>query len=186
MEKKNFSKEVLQLREKLETFFSVPRNRLLGAAVFAGIVLLIVFSITSNEPTTEMVSPTQPQNNNNVAVGVNKTNALEQKKTDKNYIRNPFAIPSAYHKVESPVMTNPNLQAGVGGSADNKKIEAIKPKLTGVIGGDGKLFAIIEYNGESRKCQNGEVVGPYQVTDIGYDSVSLAGPEDFILLRVGR
>lgn len=60
MEKKNFSKEVLQLREKLETF-SVHVD-CLGAAVFAGIVLLIVFGTTSNEPTTEMVNPTQPQN----------------------------------------------------------------------------------------------------------------------------
>ena len=184
MEKKNFLEEFSQLKVKLEAFFSVPRNRLLGAVVFAILILLIVFGLTSTDTTQNtVVDVKQPTSGNLVTSNI--PNDKDLKKSDKNVVRNPFAIPSAYHKEEriNGAVGATNVQ---GGGSMAKAVEPARPKLTGIIGGDGKTFAIIEYNGESRKCQVGEGIGPYQVTDIGYNNASLAGPEDSILLRVGR
>ena len=188
MEKKNLLKEFSEFREKLEKFLSVPRNRLLGAVIFAALILLIVFGLTGTEPANDNVTDVKPPVvNSNVVAGENKSSIQDLKKNDKNVVRNPFAIPSAYHKIENPngsIATNAQGDAMPFGAT--KKAEPTKPKLTGVVGGDGKLFAILEYNGESRNCQIGEGIGPYRVVDVGYNTASLAGPEDSILLRVGR
>jgi len=107
-------------------------------------------------------------------------------------LRDPFAVASAYQKVAGPptgtlakdIGTKPDSSGPANSQAIAGKEE--KPVLTGVVDGNGKRLAIIEYKSESRFYKAQDYVGPYQLLAVYEDSVTLWGPGGNLALTLGR
>nr|WP_092074287.1 hypothetical protein [Dendrosporobacter quercicolus]NSL49191.1 hypothetical protein [Dendrosporobacter quercicolus DSM 1736]SDM87115.1 hypothetical protein SAMN04488502_10866 [Dendrosporobacter quercicolus] len=95
-------------------------------------------------------------------------------------LKDPFAVPAAYQRPTLPVNTARQPAAGL------QTAETVPPVLTGVVSGNSKRLAILEYQSASRAYQAGEQVGPFLLAAVSDHSVILTGPDGNLTLTLGR
>lgn len=108
--------------------------------------------------------------------------------------RDPFRPPAGLKPIPvrpeepaQPTGTQNNTVASVAPSKAKADAVVIAPVLTGIMtDGSDKRLAIIEYDGNSRYYHLYDAIGPFTLTDIGADQVTLSGPDKSLQLALRR
>ena len=108
-------------------------------------------------------------------------------------LRDPFLPPAGLSSTvlgadpSSLPANNERASAAPATTTAERKPAVAKPILTGIIVGEsGKKLAIIEYNGSSRYYALYDEVGPFNLSAIGSNSVTLAGSNGSVQLTLRR
>lgn len=103
-------------------------------------------------------------------------------------LKDPFAVPAAYQKSTLPVRNAAGQPVNTARqpAAGPQTPETVPPVLTGVVSGNSKRLAILEYQSASRAYQAGEQVGPFLLAAVSDHSVILTGPDGNLTLTLGR
>ncbi|MDR3559850.1 MAG: hypothetical protein P4N59_00220 [Negativicutes bacterium] len=99
--------------------------------------------------------------------------------------RDPFAIPAEFLPKAAVDTTNWSAPATPTAPVIIRPKE-VPPVLTGVIVAGNSKSAILQYGADSRSYQKGDFVGPYQISAINQNSVTLRGPNGTIVVSIGR
>lgn len=157
-----------------------PRQRLTAMVVF-GVVLVGLFYY-NDSPEVVMAPPPVKQG---VPVASGGGPKIPQGYEPGQIVRDPFAMPKEFepanpHIPASGAPSDPGTAGRIGAGSS-----AI-PTVNGIVGGDGRWMAIIQYGAESRSYKVQDYVGPYQVTAITSDTVTVWGPGGRSVLMVGK
>ncbi len=106
-------------------------------------------------------------------------------------VRDPFLAPPEYRQPDNGanknILSAENTPSTVKAKPhSSSKQPNARLSLDGVVGGGNARVAIIRYGGNSRSYQIGDFIGPYRLTAVDEDSATLWGPDDKLVLIVGR
>lgn len=59
-------------------------------------------------------------------------------------------------------------------------------KLTGIIAGSEKAYAVLVFKGQRKVVSLGQTIGQYEVEVVTDDSVKLKGPDKTFILKIGQ
>jgi len=59
-------------------------------------------------------------------------------------------------------------------------------KLTGIIAGPEKSYAVLVFKGQRKVVSLGQTIGQYEVEVVTEDSVKLKGPDKTFILKIGQ
>ncbi len=102
-------------------------------------------------------------------------------------MRDPFALPPELQQA-TPAMPR-SLGSGGGSSGYTAPVHEsspMLPQLNGVVSAGATRMAVLQYGAESRSYRVHERIGPYELTAVSDNSVTLLGPSGKIVLAVGR
>ena len=155
-----------------------PKQRLTAMVVF-GVVLVGLFYY--NDSPEVAVAPSPVKQGIPVASGAQPK--IPQGYEPGQIVRDPFAKPKEFepanpHIPASGAPSDPGTAGRIGAGAI--------PTVNGIVGGDGRWMAIIQYGTESRSYKVKDYVGAYQVTAITADTVTVWGPSGRSVLMVGK
>jgi Tfp pilus assembly protein PilP len=82
---------------------------------------------------------------------------------------------------------SPYVPSATSGPAPNSDIYVVPMvKLTGVIAGSEKSYAVLVFKGQRKIVSLGQTVGQYEVEVVTEDSVKLKGPDKTFILKIGQ
>lgn len=185
------------MKEKLQEFWEIPKNRFL-TFIFAALLFFLFWDSLAEEPAAG------PMSSELTAKKGQEFKAEEKPYSDKRHIaiqanqkpvlKDPFLIPAEYQtqqkKAETKVsFSDSSMQPFIAKS--NAVQPAVKntvqpPVAKGIVHSTGQTVAILEYSGQSGEYAKGENVGPYKVVSIYTEWITLEGPEGRLSLKVGR
>lgn len=96
-------------------------------------------------------------------------------------IRDPFAMPSQFQQ-----QTTNAIPANVGRNQQAGKAREALPVVQGIVSAGTAKAAILAVGSDSRSYKIGERAGSYVITAIASSSVTLQGPEDTVVVPIGR
>ena len=100
-------------------------------------------------------------------------------------VRDPFAIPKEFEPAKPHISAN-GVPSDPGAAGRIGAGSSAIPTVNGIVGGDGRWMAVIQYGAESRSYKVQDYVGPYQVTAITSNTVTISGPGGRSVLMVGK
>lgn len=156
---------------------------LFGGSIFIG---LFVIFLTKESPAETVIVESETKQ-----IGEKTQNSTAfhpVPRADDTRMRDPFAAPKkAQEKIEkTKVKKEPESSNSSYTRKNPVTMSGKTPVLTGIIGSENRFIAIIEYDGESKQCLQGSVVGVYSVRAIDEFRVILNGPNGDVVLTVGR
>ena len=160
----------------------------IGGLLLAGAVLFFAHHVFTVVPAPVAVHKEKP-----IETGVVSAVNPVPSARDRKPLRDPFAAPpefrpTAVDVTEKPI--SPGLTRAYGVAAAGSGVAAtghpVLPVLHGIAGSGGQWAAVLQVGAESRSCRLGERAGPYEVTAITRDSVTLSGPDGTVVLAMER
>ena len=174
-------------------------QRLMVLGAIGMIVLLLVFITTSD---VEVAVGPNPPNTNSQGIGKTPSKSESQGfqvSPVTQSMRDPFALPPQLQeqnnensRITQPPTTSANISnyvpaASVSSTVPKSAASAISydnPRLTGIVGTEGRNLAVIMSGGKSKSYSINEFVGPYKVMAITNEYVILANGDHKLTLRL--
>ena len=163
-----------------------PRQRISAMLIIGAIMVVALYY---NDSPEVAVAPPLPVRQ--TAPGTVQP-LLPQGVVSGQVVRDPFVVPAEFAPAK-PVAPKSGTDSTVTGN-NNRPLNAgmqqsqpqpqSPPILTGIVGGEGRWAAILQYGGSSRSYQVRDTVGPYQVVAITANSATISGPGGSVVLKV--
>lgn len=193
------------LLDRLREFIQTPRGRVIVVAAAGGVfllALLIVFAviITSGGPSAKKVDSvaTKPAGGESspTASVANTDSAADERATDSvnasfevYQTRDPFKpVPETISVTTATVSSGSTTQTVSSSTAGSQTSTPAALSLQSITNRDGVNYAVIKYGDSTYELKAGDRVGdsPYQVVQVGTDSVTLLYGDDQFNLQVGQ